>query len=508
MKKFFTIVCMLISLSLSASHVHLSLTGVANAAHFYYCTTVDTVFVSKPSGGGITDWNNGGGYITADSIPITHTSQGYWTCQYGPTSIIEFYVNFVSISPTTPWTATDISKCPGVATVLAGQTNPQPDFTYVWSPGGATSPTINAVTPGIYSVTVTGACATVTDQIEVINYPVPVPNLGPNVTACNGNTVLLDPGSFNGYSWSTGVSTPNISVTTGGPYSVTVTDVHGCHASDTIGVTFFSPYTGEQICYVTKGFVSNLNEVAFSATPGQKISFYNVKKESSQTGVYTLVKKIPHTGSGVIVVIDSTDNSTIQYTYNITIEDSCGNESPLGGKVKPIFSTLSVNELGTYNIHLLQYYDENDPTVPTTTYIYSGDTLPLTLRDSIAGGVTDYVVPPSNTDSIFAGAVILPCGGSKGMHLAFSNRVSKSHALAVTEVAIQKTEIPIYPNPSTGMFTVSGNGVLSVYNDIGEHISTENIQGTAIINISTPGIYLVKITDKDNATFTQKVIIQ
>ncbi|HNW91096.1 MAG TPA: T9SS type A sorting domain-containing protein [Bacteroidales bacterium] len=380
MKKFFTIICMLISLSLSASHVHLSLTGVASGIPFYYCNTVDTVFVSKPAGGGITDWNNGGGYITADSIPITHASQGYWTCQFGPTSITEFYVNFVSLSPTTPWTIPDTTKCTGSALILKGQVTNQPDFTYMWSPGGATSPTINAVTPGIYSVTVTGACATVTDQIEVLNYPVPVPYLGPDVIACNGNTVVLDPGVFAGYSWSTSVSTPTIAVTTPGTYRVTVTDVNGCHGRDTVEVSFLYP-PDINICFVEFDTIVFKNRINW-ATPPAEAATVNIYSEIS-TNVYSLIGTVPSTETNYIDMTSNPQNQS--NSYKISITDTCGNE----GDKSDYHKTIT----------LLSAYDQLTNTYGFTWSAYEGLTVANYLIFGImnSGLVTQIGSVPGNT---------------------------------------------------------------------------------------------------------------
>lgn len=203
MKKLFTIVFILMSLSLSvtASHVHLSLTGVTSGTSFYYCgTTVDSVIVYKPNiaPSGAVQWNHSGyPAIVSDSIIVTQSMQGQWMCQYSPVDIIEFYVNFTSISPVESWIVNDTVKCTEASIWLDAQQTSQPDFTYAWSTGTGTQ--INVTVPGIYSVTVTGACGVINDQIEVLNHPVPAPNLGADVVTCSGNTVTLDPGAFTGY---------------------------------------------------------------------------------------------------------------------------------------------------------------------------------------------------------------------------------------------------------------------------------------------------------------------
>jgi len=52
---------------------------------------------------------------------------------------------------------------------------------------------------------------------------------GNQVTLCAGSSIVLSaPGGFTGYAWSNGATTPSITVSTAGSYSVTVTDATGC----------------------------------------------------------------------------------------------------------------------------------------------------------------------------------------------------------------------------------------------------------------------------------------
>lgn len=63
-------------------------------------------------------------------------------------------------------------------------------------------------------------------------------DLGSDTTFCDGNSVMLDPGSFQGYQWSPGgATTPTLSATTTGTYSVTATDEFGCDRIDDIDIT-------------------------------------------------------------------------------------------------------------------------------------------------------------------------------------------------------------------------------------------------------------------------------
>ncbi|MCK4658222.1 MAG: hypothetical protein KAV82_01755, partial [Phycisphaerae bacterium] len=111
---------------------------------------------------------------------------------------------------------------------------------YLWSTGETTQ-TIDVITTGTYSVTVTnaGGC-TGNDSIDISVNPNLMPTIiaTPGAEVCDGTTVTLDAGPFSTYLWAPGgQTTRTISVTTAGTYSVTVTDATGCDGSDSIDIT-------------------------------------------------------------------------------------------------------------------------------------------------------------------------------------------------------------------------------------------------------------------------------
>ena len=107
--------------------------------------------------------------------------------------------------------------------------------TFFWSTGETTQ-TINVSDGGTYIGTVTNAsgCAR-SDTVEIAESPLFV-NLGPDLTICDGDSTLLDAGvTGSSFQWSTGQTTSQIWVTTGGTYIAEATDANGtCIAKDTI----------------------------------------------------------------------------------------------------------------------------------------------------------------------------------------------------------------------------------------------------------------------------------
>jgi subtilisin family serine protease len=131
--------------------------------------------------------------------------------------------------------------CPGDSQVLdANPWGGTPPYTFLWSPGGTQTQTIN-VSPAVttaYSVTVTDAigCAAGSNETVTVN-PSPATTIA---ETCGDPTSVLDADPSDGtppytFLWSTGATTQTISVPCStGLYSVTVTDAAGCSGTSPI----------------------------------------------------------------------------------------------------------------------------------------------------------------------------------------------------------------------------------------------------------------------------------
>jgi len=104
-----------------------------------------------------------------------------------------------------------------------------PGSTYLWSTGAQT-PAIGVSNPGTYTVTVHNACGTIVDNVSYTSLTAPTPNLGPDITICQGFPSVLSAFTgfqFDTYLWSTNEIMPSVAVTSGGFYWVTVTNQCG-----------------------------------------------------------------------------------------------------------------------------------------------------------------------------------------------------------------------------------------------------------------------------------------
>jgi hypothetical protein len=107
---------------------------------------------------------------------------------------------------------------------------------YLWSPGGQTTQTINVTNSGAYTVRVTNSsgCSTISSATNVNVNSLPVASISANgpLAFCTGGSVTLTASSGSSYLWTPGGQTSqSITVSNAGSYSVRVTNASGCSAT-------------------------------------------------------------------------------------------------------------------------------------------------------------------------------------------------------------------------------------------------------------------------------------
>lgn len=146
----------------------------------------------------------------------------------------------VQAAPVAQITSTDTMVCPGESALLSASVA----SSWLWS-NGATTQTISAG-PGVYSVTVTGSggCTAISGSITVVAENVTPPQITPSGTIVipQGATVVLQATGGVSYLWSTNATTPSITVSAAGSYSVSSTSTGGCNTtSQLVQVTVIAP---------------------------------------------------------------------------------------------------------------------------------------------------------------------------------------------------------------------------------------------------------------------------
>lgn len=167
------------------------------------------------------------------SVSPAETTTYYCTVNNGISSCVDSVL--ITISQPNVELGPDITVCEGTPYLCdAGIFN-----SYFWSTGDIVS-TLNILTPGLYSVTVTDTlgCEN-SDSLIVSNFSAIDFSIGSDTIICPEFLFYLNAGQFYSYQWSNGDTSQTTLVSQAGFYSVTVYDDNLCRAIDTVEVVHF-----------------------------------------------------------------------------------------------------------------------------------------------------------------------------------------------------------------------------------------------------------------------------
>jgi PKD repeat protein len=367
----------------------------------------------------------------------------------------------------------NVTQCGGTVTLDAGN----PGSLYFWS-NNTSSQTTTVSTSGVYAVNVlTQAGCSGTDTVSVTINNQPVVNLGPDTSICLANVILDagNPGST--YLWSTSATSQSVTVGSG-TYSVTATDPSGCADSDTITVTTNVPPT-------------------VTATPGNVSICAGSPTTLTATGGVTYLWSNNQTGSSTTV------SPTTSTAYYVTGTDANGCQA---SDVVIVTVLPATTALFTYTMSGVTANFTNQSTGAVTYSWNFGDSSPTSSLQNPSHVYTQngvYTVTLTVTG---------PCGTS-----------TYTQTITITQVGIVDADLAntlsIYPNPNTGVFTVSFefNTAKDVRVDLvdvtGRIISSEERYGVTSYRHDmgsedlANGVYFVRITTSEG-TAVQKIAVQ
>jgi gliding motility-associated-like protein len=239
----------------------------------------------------------------------------------------------VNLCPQTTITPNPASArvCQGQSVTLTAATIlGSPNYTYSWSPATGLNTTIGATviasppTSTTYTVTVTDRYGCTSIQTINVFIDQAFPNAGTDLSTCAGTPVIFAGTGGGTYLWApaTGLSATNVANPTANPastttYTLTVTAINGCTATDdiTLSVDPLPPAdagTDAAICLNALAFLNGSGGILYSWSPGTGLSDPGIASPTASPG------------------------STITYTLTVTDANGCINSDQIVITVNPL----------------------------------------------------------------------------------------------------------------------------------------------------------------------------
>ena len=286
-----------------------------------------------------------------------------------------------------------LALCPGSSKTLdAGN----PGATYAWS-NGATTQVITVNAANSYTVTVTNAFSCTAVKTVVVSLSLaPVVTLPATAGFCLGENTLLNAGNAGStILWSTGATTPTITVNTPGNYSVTVTNILGCSTSDN------SEVVENPLPVVDLGIDTTIcvSQTPWTITPGDNFSVYRWSNSATTSAI-----EVSTTGSYFVTVTDANGCTGSDEVF-VEVEICSGTNTPgVSGSIN-VFPNPSE---GLVNLELKQFVPGN---YRMTVFNAQGQ---LTMTDQLEISADQQLVQ-LDLSSFPKGAYIIKVASEKGI---------------------------------------------------------------------------------------------
>ena len=272
-----------------------------------------------------------------------------------------------------------------------------------------------------------------------------------------------------------GATTPTVEVTSQGNYQCLISDM--CATA----VRTKNVKENVEIDLATCDLESNLNMITWQTNPAQAqyIDHVIVKRDGLQVGTANYSDGF---------YLDAIGSGAASRTYTLVAIATDGTESPIVSYPKETIHMAyltGMNNTIEVNWNIPTGYDLLGYNICEWTP--NGKDGDLTVIDYVGAGVTSYTC----TENLFNNGYVVVQGVENGKTESrlLSNRSDES-IVGIGEHL--KQNFKIYPNPSTGAFTVEGASNLTVFNTLGQVIATSHSEnGTHTFSLRS-GIYFIK----------------
>ena len=427
----------------------------------------------------------------------------------------------------------DVVICPGSTAILnVSVTGGSGNYFYSWSPAyglsctlcqsPVASPTATTIT---YTVTITdeGDNQTATDDITVYVSPTLTIHASHNTSICLGESTLLSASGAVSYTWmpimglsqSFGINitaTPTTSTT----YTVTGVNNNDCSAKEIVEIHVMEC---AKICLVGVDSSTNKNIVIWDKYAESIVDSFIIYKETS-SGIYSRTGSLNYKEFSTYVDMNSNPQEQANL-YKIATVDKQGTISTLSNSHKTIHLTINSGANGVWNL-IWNHYEGFE----FNSYnIYRGtDPKNMTFLITVSHSLNSYTDLNPPAGKIYYQIEIINSNGcnpsakkESNYSSSKSNIVNEGNTSISENEALSSSVVNLYPNPTTGEFTIDLNLKhnqevdLQILNLVGQIVQEKNMElksgSNKIEMFLNKGIYfaIIKLNEE---VITRKIIVQ
>jgi gliding motility-associated-like protein len=420
-------------------------------------------------------------------------------------------------------------------------------FSYTWLPNVGISGTLNNLNAGTYNVTVsdTQGCSATSSAVVGSNASPTIAIVTTSNANCgqaNGSITLSASGGSGAgytYAWFPNVSTSNTATNVAAAsYNVTVTDSNGCTDTETINITNSSGPTLAAPTVVQPNCGSNTGSITFAPIAGVTYTWAGSASTTNTAtalgaGTYTLTVSDAN-GCSDTELVTLANSLAPNLSVTSTTNESCGNAngniavSVSGGTGVITYTWIGTNSTGstatnlaagTYTVNVSDSNGCTDSEIialsnaaaPTLTIQSVGDATCGQSTGSIStnivggSGSNTYIWSPNVSSS--ASAVGL-AAGIYNITVTDGSGCSSTAQATVGNIAGVVVDFATPTNTTcnnnNGQIEISASGGTTPYNYAWSHDLQLN---NAIATLLDDGIYSVTVTDANNCTVEQTLVL-